>query len=522
MSTVLLMKKSTLLKSTSLVSIFTFFSRCLGFFRDMVIAQFFGAEAGMDAFLVAFRIPNFMRRLFAEGAFAQAFVPVLSEYQATRPSEDVRVFIAHIAGNLSAVLSLVTALGILLAPWIITIFAPGFESMRAELASEMLRITFPYLFFISLTAMAGAVLNTYGYFGVPAITPIFLNICMIMAVWYFTSWCHIPVVGVAWGVFVAGVVQCLFQLPFLYHKGLLVKPAFNWKDQGVNRVLKLMVPALFGVSIAQLNLMVDSMFASFLAVGSVSWLYFTDRLTDFPLGVFGVAIATVILPYLSRRYAAEHADGYSRALDWGLRLLLLLGCPAALGLALFSMPLIVSCFGYGAFSAHDVLQTQKSLITLALGVPAFMMIKVLASGYYARQDIKTPVKIGAWCMLINSILCAILIYPLAHAGLTLASALAGYMNALCLLIGLKRQGVYCPQPGWKYFIFQLTLALLGMALYLGWIQGTLSDWMNLPARWRLAWLLLDVFGAMGIYVAILTLLGLRVSAFRGQLNEGVR
>jgi putative peptidoglycan lipid II flippase len=492
----------------------------MGFARDMVIAQLFGASGAMDAFYVAFRIPNFMRRLFAEGAFSQAFVPVLTEYQQTRTVDDVRVFIARIAGQLGAVLSLVTVIGVLIAPVIIFIFAPGFgeHSMRSELATQMLRLTFPFLLLVSMTAMAGAVLNTYGYFGVPAFTPVILNICMILAAIYLSPTLEYPVVGLAWGVLIAGVVQFLFQIPFLYHRRLLVKPRMVWSDPGVRRVLKLMVPALFGVSIAQLNLMVDSIFASFLKVGSVTWLFYTDRLTDFPLGVFGVAIATVILPHLSRRHAEQSIENFSRALDWGIRSLLLIGVPSGLGLALFSMPLIASCFTYGAFSVNDLIQTQKSLIALASGVPAFMLVKVLASGFYARQDIKTPVKAGAFAMIVNSILCAFLIWPLAHAGLALASALAGYVNCGILLVLLKRRGIYKPAKGWWKFILQLVLANAAIAIYLYMMAANVDYWLDHSALMRILLLMTHVLVAMLIYFAILGLSGIRVAQFRGQMK----
>ncbi|CEG60295.1 Virulence factor mviN [Legionella micdadei] len=489
--------------------------------RDMVIAQLFGAQAGMDAFYVAFRIPNFMRRLFAEGAFSQAFVPVLAEYQQTRPFADVRLFIARIAGQLGAVLTLVTVIGVMAAPIIIFLFAPGFGegSLRATLATEMLRLTFPFLMLVSMTAMAGAILNTYGYFGVPAFTPVLLNICMILAAIYLSPHLENPVVGLAWGVLIAGIVQFLFQIPFLYNRQLLVRPKMAWNDPGVRRVLKLMVPALFGVSIAQINLMIDSIFASFLKVGSVTWLYYTDRLTDFPLGVFGVAIATVILPHLSRRHAEQSVENFSRALDWGLRSLMLIGIPSGLGLALFSMPLIASCFTYGKFSANDLIQTQKSLIALASGVPAFMMVKVLASGFYARQDIKTPVKIGAWAMVANSILCALLIWPLAHAGLALASALAGYVNCGLLFFLQIRRGIYKPSSGWLKFTLQLLIANAAIAFYLYRMVGTVDYWLELSALMRLIQLMLHVSVAVVIYVVCLGLTGVRLAQFRGHMKE---
>ena len=514
-------KRQSLLRSTSLVSIMTLMSRLMGFARDMVLAYFFGTQPGMDAFLVAFRIPNFMRRLFAEGAFSQAFVPVLAEYQKTRTIDEVRLFIARVAGSMGLVLSLVTLVGIIASPVIVYLFAPGFghDTHRTLLATEMLRLTFPFLMFVSLTAMCGAMLNTYGYFGVPAFTPVLLNICMILAALFLSPHLSQPVVALAWGVLIAGIVQFLFQLPFLRHRGLLVKPQVVFGDPGVQRVLKLMVPALFGVSIAQLNLMVDSIFASFLHEGSVSWLYFTDRLTDFPLGVFGVAIATVILPHLSRRHAEQHDNQFSRSLDWGMRLLLLIGVPSALGLALFSMPLIATSFAYGHFSVTDVLQTQKSLITLSLGVPAFMMVKVLASGFYARQDIKTPVKVGALAMVVNTILCACLIRPLAHAGLTLASSIAGYLNCGLLLVLLIQRNIFKPLAGWGRFLAQLLVASGAMSIYLWFMANDATYWLSKPLTIRVGLILAHVFTAIVIYLLTLRLCGMKPVEFRGQFKE---
>lgn len=517
---IMIPKRQSLLRSTTLVSLMTFISRMMGFARDMVIANFFGAQAGMDAFFVAFRIPNFMRRLFAEGAFAQAFVPVLAEYQKTRSHEDVREFISRIAGYLGAILSVVTVVGIIAAPVIIFLFAPGFshDGVRSELATEMLRITFPFLMLVSLTAMAGAILNTYGYFGVPAFTPVFLNISLILSALYLCPQLPVPVLGLAIGVLIAGIVQLLFQLPFLYQRGLLIRPRVVRNDPGVNKVLKLMIPALFGVSIAQLNLMVDSIFASFLHVGSVSWLFYTDRLADFPLGVFGVAISTVILPHLSRKHAEQSIEHYSSALDWGLRSILLIGIPSGIGLALFAMPMIASCFGYGKFSMMDVLQTQKSLSTLAIGVPAFMMVKVLASGFYARQDISTPVKVGALSMLVNTLLCSVFIWSYAHAGLTLASSLAGYVNCGCLLVLLIKRKVYTPSPGWFKYSIQLLSANAAIAVYLYCMSGTVEYWLSFAPVMRLGLILSHVLATVVIYLLVLGITGLRPVQFRGQMK----
>ena len=514
-------KRQSLLRSTSLVSAMTLMSRMLGFARDMVIANLFGAGAGMDAFIVAFKIPNFMRRLFAEGAFSQAFVPVLAEYQKTRTIGEVRAFLARIAGTLSATLSIVTLIGVVASPLIIFLFAPGFgeDAIRSVLATDMLRLTFPYLMLISLTGMAGAILNTYGYFGVPAITPVLLNISMILSAIYLSPHFEQPIVALAWGVLIAGIAQLLFQIPFLYHRKLLVKPSLMMNDPGVRRVLKLMLPALFGVSIAQINLLIDTVFASFLQVGSVTWLFYTDRLTDFPLGVFGVAIATVILPHLSRRHAEKSAHHFSRALDWGLRLLLLIGVPSGVGLAFFAMPLIASCFAYGHFTAIDLVQTQKSLITLGLGVPAFMLVKVLASGFYARQDIKTPVKVGVIAMVMNTLFCALLIGPLAHAGLALASSIASYINCGILLGLLLRRKIYQPLPGWGRFILQLLIANIVVTGYLLVVVGDVSFWLAKPAVIRLGLLVAHVVVALFIYLITLRLCGMRPVQFRGQMKE---
>ncbi|MCX7116996.1 MAG: murein biosynthesis integral membrane protein MurJ [Legionellales bacterium] len=520
-SEIVIPKRQSLLRATSLVSIMTLISRMLGFVRDMVIASLFGAQPGMDAFIVAFKIPNFMRRLFAEGAFSQAFVPVLAEYQKTRTMAEVRLFLARIAGTLGTVLSLLTIVGVFAAPVIIFLFAPGFshDSSRQMLATEMLRLTFPYLMLISLTGMAGAILNTYGYFGVPAITPVLLNISMIASAIYLSPHFQVPVVALAWGVLIAGVLQLLFQIPFLFHRRLLVKPKLLMSDPGVRRVMHLMVPALFGVSIAQINLLVDTVFASFLHVGSVTWLFYTDRLTDFPLGVFGVAIATVILPHLSRRHAEQNSQNFSRAMDWGLRLLLLIGLPSSLGLALFSMPLIASCFAYGHFTVFDLMQTQKSLITLGLGVPAFMLVKVLASGFYARQDIKTPVKVGVIAMIINTLFCVLLIKPLAHAGLALASSIASYANCGILLILLLRRNIYVPQPGWLRFVIQLLVGNMMIGFYLWTVLGDMSFWLSKPAVWRLSLVVGHVAVAVVIYLITLRICGIRIAQFRGQMRE---
>ena len=500
-----------LVKSTSAVAGMTMISRVFGFIRDMVTAHFFGASLFSDAFFVAFRIPNFMRRLFAEGSFAQAFVPVLSEYQKQKSPAEIKTFINSMAGTLSAVLMIVTFIGILGAPFIVRLFAPGYSpgSERYDLAVTMLRITFPYLMLISLTAFSGAILNTYSRFWVAAFTPVFLNISMIATAIWLAPFLRVPIVALAWGVLIAGVVQLFFQLPFLRNMGLLPHPKIDFKNAGVMKVLKLMVPALFGVSVSQINLLLDTLFASFLVVGSVSWLYFSDRLMEFPLGVFGVAISTVILPNLSRHHATKATNDFSMTLDWALRCVLLVGLPAAVVLAVISGPLLSTLLQYGHFDGHAVMMARQSLSAFAIGIAPFMLIKVLAAGFYAKQDIRTPVRIGIIAMVSNMILNAILIFPLKHAGIALATSLASLVNCGLLYYYLRKANLYQPRAGWKFFISRLTFAnaLVGIWLWFG--AGDMQAWISSPALWRGTHLLMLLTSSVLIYSFGLWMVGIR-------------
>jgi putative peptidoglycan lipid II flippase len=501
-----------LFKSTSVVVFMTLLSRIFGFIRDMVTAHLFGAGAAFDAFSVAFKIPNFMRRLSAEGSFSQAFVPVLSEYQKQKNHGEIQQFINAMCGTMCVSLLIITILGMCFAPWLITLFAPGFETAgdRFDLAVTMLRITFPYLFLVSLTAFSGAILNTYHRFWVAAFTPVFLNICMIgTAIWlspHFTK----PIVALAWGVMIAGVIQLLFQTPFLKHLGLFPRPTFGFKDAGVLRVLKLMVPALFGVSVGQVNLLIDTLFASLLTIGSVSWLYYSDRLMEFPLGVFGVAISTVILPHLSRHSATKSAGSFSGTLDWALRAVLLVGLPAAVTLAVLSAPMLSTLFQYGRFDAHAVLMSSMSLSAFAIGIAPFMLVKILASGFYAKQDMKTPVRIGIIAMFLNMAFNVILIYPLAHAGIALATSLAAVVNASFLFYYLRKRGLYTPRAGWKIFLVRLAIANIVIAIWL-WIgAGETTTWFAQKVLWRITHLSFLLVSAVLIYFAVLWLSGVRL------------
>ena len=495
-----------LLKSTGIVSAMTSLSRVTGFIRDMVYAQMFGAGAGTDAFFVAFRIPNFLRRLFAEGAFSQAFVPVFAEYQTQRSREELRELVDQVAGTLGAILLLISAIGVLAAPVLILLFAPGFtaDAGKYELTVEMLRITFPYLLFISLTAFAGGVLNSCGKFAIPAVTLVLLNLTMIAAALWLAPRMERPVVGLAWGVFIAGVIQLSFQVPFLRQVKLLPRPRWGWAARGVQQILRLMLPALFGSSVAQINLLLNTVLASFLVSGSVSWLYYSDRLVEFPLGIFGVALGTVILPKLSRHHASAETVHFSHTLDWALRWALLIGVPATVALILLSGPILSALFQYGEFDARDVAMSTRSLMAFALGLVAFMLIKVLAPGFYARQDTRSPVKYGLIAMGANTALVLILIWPLAHAGLALATSLAAFLNAGLLFFNLRRRDIYQPRAGWVKFLAQLAAANLAMGLILWFGAGSLEHWLNASARerlWHLSWLL--VAGGGGYLLAVL-------------------
>lgn len=505
------MSKS-LFKSTSVVASMTMVSRIFGFLRDMVTAQLFGASAAFDAFSVAFRIPNLMRRLFAEGSFSQAFVPVLSEYQKKQSKENINQFINAVAGTLGIVLLCVTILGILFAPWIIHLFAPGFESQSArfDMAVTMLRITFPYLFLISLTAFAGAILNTYSRFWVAAFTPILLNICMIIAAFWLSPRLHIPIIALAWGVLIAGVVQLFFQFPFLRRLHLLPRPKIRFHDPGVRRVLKLMVPALFGVSVSQINLLLDTLFASLLVIGSVSWLYFSDRLMEFPLGVIGVAISTVILPHLSRHHASDSHEDFSHTIDWALRLVLLVGLPAGVVFAIISGPLLSTLLQHGRFDAHAVMMTRKSLSMFALGIAPFMLIKILAAGFYAKQDIRTPVRIGIIAMIANMIFNVILIWPLKHAGIALATSMSAMLNGGLLFYYLRKRSIYVPRDGWCYFAFRLVFANTLIAIFLWFASGSMEEWVTQSITWRVIHLSILFVSAIMLYFAGLWLAGVRL------------
>lgn len=517
------LKHLKLLRSTATVGGATIASRILGFLRDVVLARWFGASGETDAFFLAFKIPNFMRRLFAEGSFSLAFVPVLSELRERGDRQALKHFVDNVAGALASFLLVLTAIGVLAAPAVLAMFAPGWWlEGRPEfaLSADMLRITFPYIMLISLTALAGGILNSFERFAVPALTPILLNLSLIGCAVLLSGHMAVPVMALAWGVLLAGVLQLLFQVPALVRLGLLPRPRWGWGDPGVKRVLKLMVPTLIGSSAAQVNLLLDSVIATFLVAGSVSWLYYSDRLLEFPLGVFGVALATVILPNLSRKHAARSAAAFSDTLDWALRLAMLITIPAALGLAVLAGPILVTLFQYGAFTGEDVTMARISLVAYAVGLPAFIAVKVLAPGYYARQDTATPVKYSLVSMGVNVMLNLAFVGGLLwwgfqgpHAGLAAASSASAIVNAGLLYRGLRRAGIYVPVAGWSRVALTVALAGLVMALLLATVAPAPGDWAAWTAPERAVRLLGIILAGTAAYGVSAFVLGLRPAHF---------
>lgn len=523
----------SLLRSIFSFSSMTLVSRVLGLVRDVVLARYFGASAATDAFFVAFKIPNFLRRLFAEGSFSLAFVPVLAEYRERGDQAEMKSLVDATAGCLLAVLLALTGIGMLASPWVVTIFAPGFadDPYQQGLAADMLRVTFPYLLFIALTALSGGILNTLGRFALPALTPALLNICLITAAVVFSQNFSEPVKALAWGVLIAGILQLAIQLPALARHGLLPRPRPNFRHPGVSRIMKLMIPTLFGSSVAQINLLLDVLIASLLVEASISWLYYGDRLMEFPLGMFGVALAVVILPTLSSLHARADRERFRSTLEWAVLLGLVVGLPAAVGLAVLGGPIATTLFHYGEFSASDVEMTALALGAYCIGLPAFIGVKILAPAFYSRQDTRTPVRIAILALVANMILNivfvgaitwhlagnlllddpwqALALNPGAHAGLALASSASAWLNALLLWKSLVGQGL-APAFPWRD-LARIGIAALVMVLVLYWLMPPTAEWLDMALPTRVAWLSAGVACGAGVYGLALLLGGLRPS-----------
>lgn len=508
---------NSLARSSMVVSSLTFFSRILGLVREIVFAAFFGDSAQADVFFVAFRIPNFLRRLFAEGAFSQAFVPILSEYKQKCSFAEVKDLVDHVAGRLSSILLIVSIIGVIAAPILAGLFAPGYldDGEKFSLLVDMLRITFPYILLISLTGFAGGILNSYNRFAVPAVTPVILNISLITCAIWLSPLFTEPVIAIAWGVIAAGIIQLMFQLPFLGHLKLIPRPRLSPKHEGVTRVITLMIPVMFSVSVGQINLLLDTVLATSIeGDGSVSWLYYADRIMYLPLGVFAVAIATVILPSLSRKHAEASVDEFKETLDWGLRCILLIGLPACIALIALAEPMVITLYQRGEFGVESVLPTSQALQAYALGLLAFMAIKVLASAYFSRQDTKTPVRYGIIAMISNMVMNLLLILPLAHVGLAIATAFSSWVNAGLLLFGLMKLKLFSFHRKFCVMSLQIVLAnLLMLAFLLGFNTGTDQwvEWNNLTRIGNLAFLCI---GGGFCYGLGLLLAGIRPLHFR--------
>ena len=505
------------LRNTTIVGLLTLLSRVTGVIRDMVYLISFGAGPLMDAFLMAFKIPNFLRRLTAEGAFSQAFVPVISEYRVQKSLGEVRELVANVSGVFGLLLFVVSVVGVIAAPVLAYLFAPGFhEESRFELTVEMLRFTFPYMFFISLVALGSGVLNSYGRFAVPALNQTLLNLVMIVTAAFVAPYFPKPGLVLAIGVFVAGAVQLVAQFPALHALGLLPRPRFDRAHEGVRRIARLMLPGIFGSSVAQVSLLLDSVIASFLVVGSVTWLYSADRLVEFPMGVFSIALATVILPGLSSHHSEKSPEKFNATLDWALRFTLTIVVPAAVGLLMLAGPLMTTMFGYGAFTPHHVVMSSYALMAYSLGLVGFSMVKVLAPGYFARQDTRTPVKVGIIALSINIGFNLVVVvpaflngFPVPHVLLAVSTGLSALINATMLYRGLRRAGVYQPSRAWRRLLPQIGLASLAMAAFLWWVSGDWAAWTEWSALRRAAWLGVAVVGGGAVYFGVLALAGAR-------------
>ncbi|KGJ91816.1 murein biosynthesis integral membrane protein MurJ [Colwellia psychrerythraea] len=531
-----------LIKSGLIVSAMTLVSRILGLVRDVAIANVMGTGLMADVFLFANKIPNFFRRLFAEGAFAQAFVPVLSEYKVKdeqqgdhqdtnldeksgekNNQEQTRLLIAQVSGTLGVIITGVTLFGMLASPLFVMLFgfgwfidwfndAPGGE--RFDLASNLLTITFPYLWFISLTALSGAILNTMGRFAVAAFTPVLLNVAIIGMAIYGAPYTQSPAHALAWGVFLGGLIQFLFQIPFLYQAGMLVKPKWAWHSAGVKKIRKLLLPALFGVSVTQINLLLDTLIASFLVTGSISWLYFANRLLEFPLGLFAIGIATVVLPSLARLHSKNNPTEFSATLDWGIRVISFFGWPALAGLMVLAQPIIMVLLMRGEFSQNDVVQVSLALFAYLSGLLSFMFIKILAPGYYARQNTKTPVKIGIKAMVANMAFNLMLAPFFGYVGLAIATSLSATLNAWLLYRGLKAQGVYQLSTKTLTFIGKLVLSASVMALVVYQLSSDFDTWLAMDFFEQVQQLTLCIVAGAASYLVMIILLGIRLSDFK--------
>ena len=515
------------LKSVSIVGSMTLLSRISGLIRDVIFANILGDKAVADIFFVAFRVPNFFRRIFAEGAFSAAFVPVFTEYRENRTAEETSGFLQLTIGRLGLTLLILSFLGILLAPYLVIVMATGFvgDTEKYNLAVEATRITFPYIFFMSFVAMAGGMLNTCGRFAAPAATSVLLNVCLISAALFLVPRMSSSPIALSVGVLVAGVVQLLFQIPFLKREKLTMRPRIKARpedgvaNEGVMKVFKLILPAIFGVSVAQINVVVNTVLASFLVTGSISWLYYSDRLMEFPVGVFGIALGTAMLPHLSKMHAMNSEESFAETLDWAARWVFLVCIPCTVGLILLALPMVSTVYYHGDFTENGAKMTAFSLIAYSIGMTAIVMVKVLAPGFYARQNTKTPVRVAMISTVLNIVFCLILISPMKHVGLALSAALSSIFNAVMLFLVLKRENIFVIQTGWLLFLCRTVIASTLMGCFLWWYRGDVNLWLEFSVWERIIKLCFLVISGGLVYLISLWVLGLKPTALILSKND---
>ena len=504
-----------LLKALSTVSAMTLLSRITGLARESIKAVAFGAGLQMDAFEAAFRLPNILRRLFAEGAFSQAFVPILAEYKRQRGDDATRELVGTVGALLAVVLLVISALGVLAAPWLVYLLASGFAKTpgKVELTAELIRIMFPYVLFISLVSLAGGVLNVYRQFAIPAFTPVILNLSIIGAAILLAPHVDPPIMALAWGVAVGGVAQLALQIRPLMRLGMLPRPRFDWRDPGVRRVLSAMGPAVLGVSAAQISVLINTQLAAHLGDGRISWITYADRLMEFPSALLGVALGTILLPSLAKHHHDENQGQYRALLDWGLRLTFILALPAALALALLATPLIATLYQYGRFTVGDVWQTRAALLGYSVGLLGLIAVKILAPGFYARQDMRTPVRSAFLTLLVSQTLAVVLMFQIGHAGLTLATSIGAILNALLLYRAMRRGDIYAPLPGWGWFLGRVAIALFALGAMLWWSAGADEFWTTARLWAKVGRLALVIGTGAIVYFGALWLLGFRFADF---------
>ncbi len=510
-----------LLKTLVTISGMTMLSRITGLIRELLIARAFGASGFTDAFFVAFRIPNLLRRLFAEGAFSQAFVPILAEYANKKGTDPARELIDKVATALMWTLVLVCVLGMVAAPGVVYLIATGFDRNGDvfDLSVLMTRIMFPYILFMSLVALAGGILNTWREFRIPAFTPVLLNMSFIIASLFVAPYLEQPVLALAFAVFAGGLLQLAIQIPALMKIGMLPRISVDiagvFRSEGVRRVIRQMIPAIFAVSVAQISLMINTNIASRLAHGSVSWISYADRLMEFPNALLGVALGTILLPSLSKAHANNDEREYSSLLDWGLRLTFLLALPASVMLMTLPVPFTTTLFHYGKFSAVDVAMTSNALIAYGIGLIGLIVVRILAPGFYAKQDIRTPVKIAIVVLVLTQLMNLLFVPLYAHAGLALSIGIGACGNAAILYVMLRRRGIYQPQSGWKVFFMKVCTALALLAGVSIWIAARF-DWIALQAHpfVRVGALALVMIVCGIVYFGALFAMGFRIRDFR--------